>query len=138
MTFCDSFGGPLTANSGSVDIVGLELELTALVTDSLRVDFGCSYLDADYDEINPIAGLSLTIDESAKLVSVWDFTKRTTTGRGNMGSPSGTVYDAMVLCQSVNRIRASRPRPGTEVSRLRLQSDSTMAFGWDQRDFEED
>ena len=69
VTFFDSLGGPVTANSGSVDIVGLEVELTALVTDGLRVDFGYGYLDADYDEINPIAGLSLTIDESAKLVN---------------------------------------------------------------------
>ncbi|MDD9962933.1 MAG: TonB-dependent receptor [Gammaproteobacteria bacterium] len=69
VTFFDSLGGPVTANSGSVDIGGLEIELTALVTANLMVDFGYGYLDADYDEINPIAGLSLTIDESAKLVN---------------------------------------------------------------------
>ena len=69
VTFFDSLGGPVTANSGSVDIAGLELELTALVTANLRLDVGYGYLDADYDEINPIAGLSLTIDESAKLVN---------------------------------------------------------------------
>ena len=69
VTFFDSLGGPVTANSGSVDIAGLELELTALVTANLRIDLGYGYLDADYDEINPIAGLSLTIDESAKLVN---------------------------------------------------------------------
>ncbi|MCY4344307.1 MAG: TonB-dependent receptor [Gammaproteobacteria bacterium] len=69
VTFFDSLGGPVTANSGSVDIGGLEIELTALLTANLRVDLGYGYLDADYDEINPIAGLSLTIDESAKLVN---------------------------------------------------------------------
>ena len=69
VTFFDSLGGPVTANSGSVDIGGLEIELTALLSANLRVDFGYGYLDADYDEINPIAGLSLTIDESAKLVN---------------------------------------------------------------------
>ena len=69
VTFFDSLGGPVTANSGSVDIAGLELELTALVTANLRLDVGYGYLDAGYDEINPIAGLSLTIDESAKLVN---------------------------------------------------------------------
>ena len=69
VTFFDSLGGPVTANSGSVDIAGLELELTALLTANLRLDLGYGYLDADYDEINPISGLSLTIDESAKLVN---------------------------------------------------------------------
>ena len=69
VTFFDSLGGPVTANSGSVNIAGLELELTALVTANLRLDLGYGYLDADYDTINPIEGLSLTIDESAKLVN---------------------------------------------------------------------
>ena len=69
VTFFDSLGGPVTANSGSVDIAGFELELTALPTANLRLDLGYGYLDADYDEINPIAGLSLTIDESARLVN---------------------------------------------------------------------
>lgn len=69
VTFFDSLGGPVTANSGSVDIAGLELELTALLTAGLRADIGYGFLDADYDEINPIAGLSLAIDESAKLVN---------------------------------------------------------------------
>ena len=69
VTFFDSLGGPVTANSGSVEIAGLEFELTALLTANLRLDLGYGYLNADYDEINPIAGLSLTIDESAKLVN---------------------------------------------------------------------
>ncbi len=69
VTFFDSLGGPVTANSGSVDIVGLEAELTAVLFEGLRLDLGYGYLDAEYDEINPIAGLSLTIDESAKLVN---------------------------------------------------------------------
>ena len=69
VTFFDRLGGPVTANSGSVDISGIELELTALATANLRLDLGYGYLNADYDEINPIAGLSLTIDESAKLVN---------------------------------------------------------------------
>ena len=69
VTFFDSLGGPVTANSGSVDISGLELELTALVTDRLLVDMACAYLNAEYRTINPITGLSLTIDESASLVN---------------------------------------------------------------------
>ncbi len=69
VTFFDRLGGPVTANAGTVDILGLEIELTALLAAGLRLDLGYGYLDADYDEINPVAGLSLTIDESAKLVN---------------------------------------------------------------------
>ena len=69
VTFFDSLGGPITANAGTVDITGLELELTALLANNLRLDMGYGYLDAEYDKINPIAGLSLTIDNAAKLVN---------------------------------------------------------------------
>lgn len=69
VTFFDSLGGPVTANAGTVEIKGLELELTALLTDNLLLDLGYGYTDAEYDEINSITGLSLTIDESAKLVN---------------------------------------------------------------------
>ena len=69
VTFFDSLGGPITANAGSVDINGLELELTALLTDRLLLEAGLGYIDAGYSEINPITGLSLTISESAKLVN---------------------------------------------------------------------
>lgn len=69
VTFFDSLGGPVTANAGTVAINGIELELTALVTDNLLVEAGVGYVDAEYTKINPIAGLSLTIDESARLVN---------------------------------------------------------------------
>lgn len=69
VTFFDSLGGPVTANAGTVDIKGLELELTALLTENLLLDLGYGYTDAEYEEINPISGLSLTIDKSAKLVN---------------------------------------------------------------------
>lgn len=69
VTFFDSLGGPVTANAGTVRINGFEVELTALVTDNLLVEAGLGYVDAEYTRINPIAGLSLTIDESAKLVN---------------------------------------------------------------------
>lgn len=69
VTFFDSLGGPVTANAGEVEIKGLELELTALLSDNLMLDMGYGYTDAEYQEINPIAGLSLTIDKSAKLVN---------------------------------------------------------------------
>ena len=69
VTFFDNLGGPITANAGTVDIKGLEIELTALLTDNLVLDMGYGYTDAEYDEINQIEGLSLSIDESAKLVN---------------------------------------------------------------------
>ena len=69
VTFFDSLGGPVTANAGTVTINGVEFELTALVTDNLLIEAGVGYVDAEYTKINPIAGLSLTIDESAKLVN---------------------------------------------------------------------
>ncbi|MCY4514620.1 MAG: TonB-dependent receptor [Candidatus Tectomicrobia bacterium] len=69
VTFLDSLGGPITANAGTVRIDGLELELTALVTANLRFEAGLGYVDAEYVSINPIEGLSLTLDESATLVN---------------------------------------------------------------------
>jgi len=69
VTFFDSLGGPITANAGIVELKGLELEITALVTDNLLIEMGYGYNDANYDEINAIAGLSLTLDETARLVN---------------------------------------------------------------------
>ena len=69
VTFFDSLGGPVTANAGTVEIKGLEVELTALVSDRLLLDVSYGYADANYTTINPISGLSLTLDESATLVN---------------------------------------------------------------------
>ena len=69
VTFFDKLGGPITANAGEIDIKGLELEITALITDDLILDIGYGYIDAAYNKINPVEGLSLTLDKSAKLVN---------------------------------------------------------------------
>ena len=69
VTFFDALGGPITANAGTVNIRGLELELTALLSDRLLLDLGYGYIDAEYDSINPISGLSLTLDSNAELVN---------------------------------------------------------------------
>jgi len=69
VTFFDSLGGPVTANAGVVDIKGLEFEVTAIVYENLQMDMAYGYTDASYDQINSIEGLSLTIDENAKLVN---------------------------------------------------------------------
>jgi len=73
VTFFDQLGGPITANAGQVDIAGAELELTALFG-GLTVDIGIGYTDAEYQSINAIAGLSLSIDESASLVNTPELT----------------------------------------------------------------
>ncbi|MEM9531832.1 MAG: TonB-dependent receptor, partial [Pseudomonadota bacterium] len=69
VTFFDNLGGPITANAGSVDITGLELEVTALVSDRWLLELAYGYTDAEYQSIRPISGLSLTIDETANLVN---------------------------------------------------------------------
>ncbi len=69
VTFFDSLGGPITANAGEVELKGLEVEVTALLSDHLQLDMGFGYTDAEYKKINTITGLSLTISESAKLVN---------------------------------------------------------------------
>jgi len=69
VTFFDRLGGPITANAGTVDIKGFELELTALLSDRVQLDLGYGYMHTKYKKINAIPGLSLSIDETAKLVN---------------------------------------------------------------------
>lgn len=69
VTFFDRLGGPITANAGTVDIKGFELEFTALLSDRVQLDLGYGYMDTKYKKINAIPGLSLSIDETAKLVN---------------------------------------------------------------------
>jgi len=95
VTFFDNLGGPITANAGTVDIKGLEIELTALLTDNLMLDMGYGYTDAEYDEINPIEGLSLSIDESAKLVN-------TPENSFNIGLEYTLPLDANEMCFRVD------------------------------------
>lgn len=69
VTFFDALGGPVTANAGAADIQGLEIELTAILTDKLKLEMGYGLTDAEYTSINPIAGLSSAINLSSKLVN---------------------------------------------------------------------
>jgi len=69
VTFFDVLGGPITANAGTVDIFGIEVEFSAILAPNLLLDVGYGYNDAEYDQINPVPGLSLNIDESADLVN---------------------------------------------------------------------
>ncbi len=69
VTFFDQLGGPITANAGTVSIFGMELELVALLSDALKFELALGHTNAEYDEVNPISGLSLAIDNSASLVN---------------------------------------------------------------------
>lgn len=69
VTFFDNGGGPITANAGEAEIKGFELEINALIADGLLFEMGYGYTNAKYTSINPVEGLSLTIDESAALVN---------------------------------------------------------------------
>lgn len=69
VTFFDTLGGPLTANAGSADINGFELELTAVVSDSFTIDLGYGYIDASYSSVNSVPGLSSAITLDSKLVN---------------------------------------------------------------------
>jgi iron complex outermembrane receptor protein len=68
-------GGPLTQNSGTAEIKGVELELLALATSNLRFGVGLGYTDAGYTDLNPptiALAASLTLD--AKLPNTPEFT----------------------------------------------------------------
>ncbi len=69
VTFFDTLGGPLTANAGAADINGLELELTAIISENFSLELGYGYTDASYTSINPVPGLSSAINEDSKLVN---------------------------------------------------------------------
>jgi len=69
VTFFDTLGGPITANAGAADINGFELEATAILTDSLKVDLGYGYTDAEYTSVNPVPGLSSAINLNSQLVN---------------------------------------------------------------------
>tara|TARA_R110002110_G_scaffold405241_1_gene624221 strand:+ start:53487 stop:56021 length:2535 start_codon:yes stop_codon:yes gene_type:complete len=69
----------VVANVGSASINGVEVELTAYLTDSLRVNWAASYLQGEYDEDLPQANIEQgdTIENQPDLSSFlslnWDF-----------------------------------------------------------------
>jgi len=71
VTLFDALGGPITDNAGTADINGFELELTALLSDSFKLELGYGYIDAEYTEINPNLDvvLSAVVDINADLVN---------------------------------------------------------------------
>lgn len=56
----DSSFANIITNAGQSSIKGLELDLQMLVTENLMVDFGYSYLDAEYDEYEFVGGLDFS------------------------------------------------------------------------------
>lgn len=69
VTFFDRLGGPVTANAGTAEIKGFELELTAVLGENVLLDLGYGYTDAKYKSLNKLEGLSSAINKSDKLVN---------------------------------------------------------------------
>jgi len=71
VTLFDALGGPITDNAGTADINGFELELTALLSDNVKLDLAYGYIDAEYTSITPPANvvLSSVVDIDADLVN---------------------------------------------------------------------
>jgi iron complex outermembrane receptor protein len=68
-------GGPLTQNSGTAEIKGVELELVAAATQNLRFGVGLGYIDAAYTDLNPpTVALAASLSKDAKLPNTPEFT----------------------------------------------------------------
>ena len=61
-------GGPLTQNAGVADIIGVEVEVTAVPHERLLLNAGFGYIDAEYDELNlPTTNVAQAISLETKL-----------------------------------------------------------------------
>ena len=61
-------GGPLTQNAGVADIIGVEVEVTAVPHERLLLTAGFGYIDAEYDELNlPTTNVAQAISLETKL-----------------------------------------------------------------------
>ena len=61
-------GGPLTQNAGVADIIGVEVELTAVPHERLLLNAGFGYIDAEYDELNlPTTNVAQAVNLDTKL-----------------------------------------------------------------------
>jgi iron complex outermembrane receptor protein len=89
----------VTLNAGEVDISGVELEVTALVTDGLRVILNYGYIDADYQEfltqrIDPVTALPSPGPDADPITGVEDISDVAVAGRTPENSASAIVsYD---------------------------------------------
>ena len=69
---------PIFTNAGEASIQGFELELTALLTDSLTLTANVGYLDAEYDEflagVDPLTNEAIDVSDQRELVNSpeWD------------------------------------------------------------------
>lgn len=66
-----NLGVPETRNAAEGEITGIELEMTAVVSDQFRVNAGFGYMDAEYTKIDPgdLVGIRVDFDESASFVN---------------------------------------------------------------------
>ncbi|MEM6583135.1 MAG: TonB-dependent receptor [Pseudomonadota bacterium] len=64
VTLFETGGGPLTQNAGEAELKGIELELTALLTDRLMLNVASGYIDAKYTKINaPTTGIAQPVGD---------------------------------------------------------------------------
>ena len=76
VTLFDAGGGPVSANAGTADINGLELELTAILSDNLQLELGYGYTSAEYTSLTDLSdlGLSLGVALDSALVNTPEHT----------------------------------------------------------------
>ena len=68
-------GGPLTQNAGVADIIGVEVEVTAVPHERLLLNAGFGYIDAEYDELNlPTTNVAQAINLDTKLPNTPEMT----------------------------------------------------------------
>lgn len=69
---------PVFTNAGEADIAGLELELTAVLSDRTRLTANLGYLDAEYGEflagVDPVTNQAIDVSDQRELVNSpkWD------------------------------------------------------------------
>ncbi|PHR61457.1 MAG: TonB-dependent receptor [Robiginitomaculum sp.] len=76
-------------NAGKATIWGAEMELTALLTDSLTLDMNAGYLNSGYDEF--FGDFGIDVSESRHLVNAPDFTSRASLNYSHDLVNSGTL-----------------------------------------------
>ncbi|MEE8056493.1 MAG: TonB-dependent receptor [Pseudomonadales bacterium] len=97
---------PVTKNAGSASIEGAELEAQALVGDDWAVEFVVGYLNAGYDEIDPVATL-VDKGNSLERISEWTSSLAVTHNysidqAGRIESRVETTYHSKMYHETMN------------------------------------
>lgn len=76
-------------NAGKATIWGVEMEMTALVTDKLQLDVNAGYLNSSYDEL--FGDFGIDVSKNRHLVNAPDFTSRASLTYNHDLGNSGTL-----------------------------------------------